>query len=97
MELGYLPSFCTACYRNGRTGDRFMEICKDKQIHNFCHPNAILTLKEYLEDYASPETKKIGETLIEKEQKTLECPECVKLKVAEDLEKIEQGGRDFNF
>ena len=97
MELGYLPSFCTACYRNGRTGDRFMEICKDKQIHNFCHPNAILTLKEYLEDYASPETKKVGENLIAKEQKTLECPECVKLKVAEDLEKIEQGGRDYNF
>ena len=97
MELGYLPSFCTACYRNGRTGDRFMEICKDKQIHNFCHPNAILTLKEYLEDYASPETKEVGEKLILKEQKTLECPECVKLKVAEDLEKIEQGGRDYNF
>ena len=97
MELGYLPSFCTACYRNGRTGDRFMEICKDKQIHNFCHPNAILTLKEYLEDYASEETKAVGEKLIEKEQKTLECPECVKLKVAEDLNKIEQGGRDFNF
>ena len=97
MELGYLPSFCTACYRNGRTGDRFMEICKDKQIHNFCHPNAILTLKEYLEDYASPETKEVGEKLISQEQKTLECPECVKLKVAEDLEKIEQGGRDYNF
>lgn len=97
MELGYLPSFCTACYRNGRTGDRFMEICKDKQIHNFCHPNAILTLKEYLEDYASPETKEVGEKLILKEQKTLECPKCVKLKVAEDLEKIEQGGRDYNF
>lgn len=97
MELGYLPSFCTACYRNGRTGDRFMEICKDKQIHNFCHPNAILTLKEYLEDYASPETKEVGEKLISKEQKALECPECVKLKVAEDLEKIEQGGRDYNF
>ena len=97
MELGYLPSFCTACYRNGRTGDRFMEICKDKQIHNFCHPNAILTLKEYLEDYASPETKEVGEKLISKEQKTLECSECVKLKVAEDLEKIEQGGRDYNF
>ena len=97
IDLGYLPSFCTACYRNGRTGDRFMEICKDKQIHNFCHPNAILTLKEYLEDYASPETKAVGEKLIEEEQKTLECPECVKLKVAEDLEKIAQGGRDFNF
>ena len=97
MELGYLPSFCTACYRNGRTGDRFMEICKDKQIHNFCHPNAILTLKEYLEDYASLKTKAIGEVLIENEQKNLECSECVKLKVVEDLKKIENGGRDFNF
>ena len=97
MELGYLPSFCTACYRNGRTGDRFMEICKEKQIHNFCHPNAILTLKEYLEDYASEETKKVGEELIEKEVKILECPQCVISKVAEDLEKIEAGGRDYNF
>ena len=97
MELGYLPSFCTACYRNGRTGDRFMEICKEKQIHNFCHPNAILTLKEYLEDYASEDTKRVGEALIEKEVKILECPECVKSKVAEDLEKIKAGGRDYNF
>ena len=97
MELGYLPSFCTACYRNGRTGDRFMEICKEKQIHNFCHPNAILTLKEYLEDYASEETKKVGNDLIQNELKILESPECVKLKVAEDLKKIEEGGRDYNF
>ncbi len=97
MELGYLPSFCTACYRNGRTGDRFMEICKDKQIHNFCHPNAILTLKEYLEDYASEDTKKVGNDLIEKELKILESPECIKLKVAEDLEKIHSGDRDFCF
>ena len=97
MELGYLPSFCTACYRNGRTGDRFMEICKEKQIHNFCHPNAILTLKEYLEDYASEDTKHVGEALIEKEVKILECPECVRAKVAEDLGKIEAGGRDYNF
>ena len=97
MELGFLPSFCTACYRNGRTGDRFMEICKEKQIHNFCHPNAILTLKEYLEDYASDETKKVGNDLIQKELKILESPECVKLKVAEDLKKIEEGGRDYNF
>lgn len=58
MELGYVPSFCTACYREGRVGDRFMEICKEQKIHNFCHPNAIMTLKEYLEDYASTETKK---------------------------------------
>lgn len=97
MELGYLPSFCTACYRNGRTGDRFMETCKEKQIHNFCHPNAILTLKEYLEDYASEETKKVGNDLIQNELKILESPECVKLKVAEDLKKIEEGGRDYNF
>lgn len=97
MKLGYLPSFCTACYRNGRTGDRFMEICKEKQIHNFCHPNAILTLKEYLEDYASEETKKVGNDLIQNELKILESPECVKLKVAEDLKKIEEGGRDYNF
>ena len=97
MELGYLPSFCTACYRNGRTGDRFMEICKEKQIHNFCHPNAILTLKEYLEDYASEDTKRVGEALIEKEVKILECPQCVKSKVEEDLQKIEAGGRDYNF
>ena len=60
MELGYVPSFCTACYREGRVGDRFMEICKEQKIHNFCHPNAIMTLKEYLEDYASTETKKVG-------------------------------------
>ena len=61
MDLGYVPSFCTACYREGRTGDRFMQLLKSKQIVNCCHPNALMTLKEYLEDYASPETKKVGE------------------------------------
>ena len=61
MDLDYIPSFCTACYREGRTGDRFMSLCKSGQIQNCCHPNALMTLKEYLEDYASPETKKIGE------------------------------------
>ena len=71
MELGYLPSFCTACYGSGRTGDRFMEICKSQQIQNFCHPNAIMTLKEYLEDYASTDTKAIGDKLIAKELETL--------------------------
>ncbi|MBQ8459456.1 [bacterium] len=96
MELGYVPSFCTACYREGRVGDRFMEICKDQQIHNFCHPNAIMTLKEYLEDYASDETKKVGEALIEKELQTLQNKkvECI---VEENLEKIENGERDFRF
>lgn len=96
MQLGYLPSFCTACYGSGRTGDRFMEVCKNQQIHNFCHPNAILTLKEYLEDYASEETKKIGYDLIEREVETLEA-ENIKETVKEDLVKIEAGGRDYKF
>ena len=96
MELGYLPSFCTACYGSGRTGDRFMEICKSQQIHNFCHPNAIMTLKEYLEDYASDETRKVGEKLIAKEVETLENPQ-IKSTVKEDLVKIHAGERDFKF
>lgn len=96
MELGYLPSFCTSCYGNGRTGDRFMEICKSQQIKNFCHPNAIMTLKEYLEDYASPETRKVGEKLIEKEVETLDSPE-IKATVISNLQKIKNGGRDYKF
>ena len=96
MEMGYVPSFCTACYRSGRTGERFMEICKQQQIHNFCHPNAILTLKEYLEDYASEETKKVGYDLIAKEVETLE-DEKIKSVVKEDLTKIENGTRDLRF
>ena len=67
MEMDYIPSFCTACYREGRTGDRFMSLCKSGQIQNCCHPNALMTLKEYLMDYASPETKAIGDKLIDKE------------------------------
>ncbi len=96
MELGYLPSFCTSCYRQGRTGDRFMEICKSQQIHNFCEPNAIMTLKEYLEDYASDETKAVGEKIIEKELQTIK-DEKIKNIVIENLKKIEQGGRDYKF
>ena len=94
MELGYLPSFCTACYGSGRTGDRFMEICKSQQIHNFCQPNAIMTLKEYLEDYASSETKAVGEKLIAQE---LEKLTAVKNKVEENLMKISIGERNFKF
>ena len=97
IELGYLPSFCTACYRAGRTGERFMEVCKQQQIHNFCHPNAIITLKEYLEDYASPETKALGEKLIKNEMTILESGEKIKHAVEEDLIKIEHGERDFRF
>lgn len=96
MEMDYVPSFCTACYRAGRTGDRFMEVCKQQQIKNFCHPNAIITLKEYLEDYASDATKQIGEKLIEKEVQTLDN-ETVKNTVIEDLFKIKNGERDFRF
>lgn len=97
MEIGYIPSFCTACYREGRTGDRFMSLCKSGQIQNCCHPNALMTLKEYLMDYASPETKKIGEELIKKE--LLNIPKDNVRKIAEEhLNEIENNGkRDFRF
>ncbi len=96
MNIGYLPSFCTSCYRKGRTGDRFMEICKQQQIHNFCHPNALMTLKEYLTDYATDETKRVGNLLIEKELETFDNDQ-IKAALVENLKKIENGGRDFNF
>ena len=97
MEIGYIPSFCTACYREGRTGDRFMSLCKSGQIQNCCHPNALMTLKEYLVDYASPETRKIGEELIEKELDNI--PKDKVRQIAKDyLEEIEKDGkRDFRF
>lgn len=96
MELGYIPSFCTACYRAGRTGDRFMALCKAGQIQNCCHPNALMTLKEYLEDYASPETRKIGEELIIKELDNIP-KENVRAKTMEYLTGIHAGERDFRF
>lgn len=96
MRAGYIPSFCTACYREGRTGDRFMSLCKSGQIQNCCHPNALMTLKEFLMDYASDGTKKIGEELIEKEIDNI-GKEKVKEIVRERLEKIENGDRDFRF
>ena len=96
MRLGYVPSFCTACYRAGRTGDRFMELLKSKQIVNCCHPNALMTLKEYLEDYATPDTKTIGEALIQKELGVITNP-TVRTKCAEYIENIHNGQRDFRF
>ena len=96
MGIGYIPSFCTACYREGRTGDRFMSLCKSGQIQNSCLPNALMTLKEYLEDYASEETKKIGETLINKEVETIP-KEKVKAIVKDYLANIHLGKRDFRF
>lgn len=96
MRLGYVPSFCTACYRAGRTGDRFMELCKAKQIHNCCHPNALMTLQEYLTDYASKDTKDIGEKLIEQELATI--PNNLANIVRQRLEDIRTGrGNDFRF
>ena len=96
MSKGYIPSFCTACYRAGRTGDRFMKLCKSGQIQNCCQPNALLTLKEYLIDYASPETKKVGEQLIQNELNNIPN-EKVKTKCIELLDLIEKGDRDFKF
>ena len=96
MEMDYIPSFCTACYRAGRTGDRFMSLCKSGEIQNCCHPNALLTLKEYLEDYASPDTARIGMELIQKELENIPNPK-VRETVSDYLNNIQEGGRDFRF
>ena len=96
MKLGYIPSFCTACYRENRTGDRFMQLVKAGQIANCCQPNALMTLQEYLEDYASPETRKIGDALIAKE--LLEIPNEKVRKIAEEnIARMHTGSRDFRF
>ncbi|MBP5626738.1 [FeFe] hydrogenase H-cluster radical SAM maturase HydG, partial [bacterium] len=87
---------CTACYREGRTGDRFMSLCKSRKILNCCHPNALMTLKEYLMDYAKPETKEIGEKLIQKEIDNVPS-ENIRRILRERLQKIEEGERDFRF
>ena len=96
MEKGYIPSFCTACYREGRTGDRFMALCKVGQIQNCCHPNALLTLQEYLTDYATEETQKIGEALIDREILNVPDPKR-REKALSYLARIRNGERDFRF
>ncbi len=96
MKLGYIPSFCTACYREGRTGDRFMTLCKNGQIQNCCHPNALMTLKEFLMDYASEDTIAVGNKLIESEIANVPN-EKVRSIVIDNLAKIEHGSRDFRF
>ncbi len=97
MELGYIPSFCTACYREGRTGDRFMALCKSGQIQNCCHPNALMTLEEYLMDYAGEDTRKIGNELIQKE--LLKIPNEKVRKIAQEhINDIANNNkRDFRF
>ncbi|QCX33362.1 [FeFe] hydrogenase H-cluster radical SAM maturase HydG [Caloramator sp. E03] len=95
-DSGYIPSYCTACYRVGRTGDRFMAFAKSGQIHNFCLPNAILTFKEYIIDYGDDELKQKGDALIQKS--LLDIPdEKVRLATVEKLKRIELGERDFRF
>lgn len=96
LGLGYIPSFCTACYREGRTGDRFMKLLKSGQIVNCCQPNALMTLKEYLEDYASEDTKKKGEEVIRRELEVI-TNSVVKEKAAEYIDNIHRGKRDFRF
>ncbi len=96
MRLGYIPSFCTACYREGRTGDRFMSLLKFGQIVNCCQPNALMTLKEYLEDYASGDTRAIGEELIAREIQNVPN-EKVRERALQYLEELKGGKRDFRF
>lgn len=96
MRLGYIPSFCTACYREGRTGDRFMSLCKSGQIQNCCHPNALMTLKEYLEDYASEDTKRIGDELIAREIEKVPREKTREI-AKRHLKEIAEGQRDFRF
>jgi 2-iminoacetate synthase len=97
MENGHIPSFCTACYREGRTGDRFMSLCKSGQILNCCHPNALMTLTEYLQDYASDKTKEVGYQMIEKELETIPN-EKVKTIAKAHIEDIKNSNsRDFRF
>ena len=96
LEKDHIPSFCTACYREGRTGDRFMSLCKSGKIGLCCTPNALMTLKEYLVDYASPETRAAGEALIEKG--LLEIPLERTREITRDrLNRIEHGEHDFRF
>ena len=97
METGHIPSFCTACYREGRTGDRFMSLCKSGQIVNCCHPNALMTLTEYLTDYASEETRELGYKLIAKELQKI-TKDKVREIAAEHIEAIKHSDkRDFYF
>jgi len=96
LGMGYIPSFCTACYREGRTGDRFMSLVKSGQIANCCQPNALMTLQEYLEDYASPDTKAKGEAVIAAELERIPN-EKVRAVARERIAKIKDGERDFRF
>jgi 2-iminoacetate synthase len=94
METGFVPSFCTACYRKGRTGAEFMAIAKKGDIHKFCHPNALLTLQEYLEDFASAKTKALGEDVVERERATITGRTTA---FDKKMKKVREGERDLYF
>ena len=96
LELGYIPSFCTACYREGRTGDRFMSLAKRGLIGNCCAPNALFTLREYLEDYASPRTRELAEQMINRQIPLIPSDKVRNITI-ENLKKIAEGKRDFRF
>ncbi len=96
LELGFLPSFCTACYRKGRTGADFMDLARPGLIKEYCQPNAILTVKEYLQDYASPETRALGEQTIARSVEAIE-KDGLRCDVCERLVKIEDGTRDLHY
>ncbi len=96
LELGYLPSFCTACYRAGRTGDRFMSLVKSGQIANICAPNALVTLKEFMQDYASERTRALGEEMIRQKVEQIPNPRIKEIALR-NLKEIEEGKRDFRF
>ena len=97
MENGHIPSFCTACYREGRTGDRFMSLCKTGQIQNYCHPNALMTLSEYLEDYASEKTKAVGYDMVERELENIPREKTREI-CKRNIEAIKNDNRrDFRF
>ena len=96
LDLGHIPSFCTACYREGRTGDRFMSLVKRGKIADCCQPNALMTLMEYLQDYASPQTKEKGLEAIKRELQNISSDKVRELTVVH-LKDIENGKRDFRF
>ena len=97
MENGHIPSFCTACYREGRTGDRFMSLCKSGQILNCCHPNALMTLAEFLVDYATPETRRIGEQMIAQELQKIPSEKVRTLAEQHIHDIYHSNRRDFRF
>jgi len=97
MENGHVPSFCTACYREGRTGDRFMSLCKSGQILNCCHPNALMTLTEYLEDYGAEKTKQTGFTMIDQELEKIPNERTKEIATSHVKEIKESNHRDFRF